>query len=162
MPSKSCAYFFFLECNLFETFLIVVSSRLILPRKHALKIFFPCWKEGWTWISFCLLAGFQAQQLENLHRPFLFPERCSVQWGRPFFPGVQRCIPSQDLSWARPWVWSGPSPVAAHTFGALQCAFPRMLLLVTAVEISWADTPSLFPFSFFFFKLMLSNSAFLL
>ena len=76
-------FFFPPECNLFETFLIVVSSRLILPRKHAPKIFFPYWKEGWTWVSFCLLAGFQAQQLENLHWPFLFPERCSAQWSFP-------------------------------------------------------------------------------
>ena len=142
--------FFFSECNLFETFLIVVSSRLILPRKHAPKIFFPCWKEGWTWISFCLLAGFQAQQLENLHRPFLFPERCSVQWGRPFFPGVQRCIPSQDLSRARPWGWSGPSSVAAHTLGHSSVCSLGCSCWLLQWKLAGQTLAHFFPFPFFF------------
>lgn len=53
------------QCNLFRKFLIVVSNRPSLPRKHAPRILF-CVGRKVELVSFCLLAGFQAQQFENL------------------------------------------------------------------------------------------------
>ena len=54
-------------------------------------------------------------------------------------------------SLAGPWGRSGPSPVTPHTFRALECVFPRMLPLVTAVEVSCRHSLTFSVFLFFFF-----------
>lgn len=51
---------------------------------------FLCWKEGWTWVSFYLLAGFNLSSLKIYIDSFWVLRDQSVQWRRPFFLGGQR------------------------------------------------------------------------
>ena len=163
MPSKSCAFFFFLTQNVIcsKRFWLWFQVDRFFPENTLPRFFSLIGRKGELESPFAYLLVFKFNNLRIYTDLFCFlrdvlhSEASLLPWG----VAVHSFL-GPFSSWALGW--SSPSPVKPHTFRALQPVSPRMLLLVTAVEVSWADTPSLFIFSFFFLKLMPSNSAFLL
>ena len=134
MPSKSCA-FFFPPQN------VIYSKRFWLWfqvdwffRENTLPRFFSLiGRKGELEFPFAYLLVFKLNNLRIYTDLFCFlrdvlhSEASLLPWG----VAVHSFL-GPFSSWALGW--SGPSPVTPHTFRALQPVFPRMLLLVTAVE----------------------------
>ena len=151
MPSKSCAFFFFLNQNLIFSKRLWLWFKLdrLFPENTLPRFFSLIGRKGELEFPFAYLLVFKFNNLRIYTDLFCFlrdvlhSEASLLPWG----VAVHSFL-GPFSSWALGW--SSPSPVKPHTFRALQPVSPRMLLLVTAVEVSWADTPSLFIFSFFF------------
>ena len=80
----------------------MVSSTPVLPRKHAPKVLSLVGRKGELDFPFAFLLVFKLNNLKIYTDLFWFLRDGSVQWSRPFFPGVQRSIPCPGpfSSWA--------------------------------------------------------------
>lgn len=141
--------FFSPECNCSKLFWLWFQVDRFFPENTLPRFFSLVGRKGELGFLFAYLLVFKLNNSENLHWPFLSPERCSVHEAGPSSWGVAvHSFPRTFSSWA-PEAGEAPPLWRTHLQGTRVCV-PRMPLLVTAVEVSCRHSLTFSLFSFFF------------